>query len=96
MSGTLVTLLLVIAVLGVLWIMTYNRLVALKNRAANAFSQIDVQLKRRHDLIPNLVETARAYMAHERSTLEAVTGARNVAQTAAKVRLLRIRLTPRR
>ena len=63
----------------------YNRLIALKNKVANAFGQIDVQLKRRHDLIPNLVETARAYMTHERSTLEAVVNARNTAQAAGKL-----------
>ena len=55
----------------------YNTLVTLKNRYLNAFSQIEVQLKRRYDLIPNLVETAKAYMAHERETLEAVINARN-------------------
>jgi len=55
----------------------YNTLVTLKNRYLNAFSQIEVQLKRRYDLIPNLVETAKTYMAHERDTLEAVTNARN-------------------
>jgi LemA protein len=55
----------------------YNRLVTLKNRFQNAFSQIEVQLKRRYDLIPNLVEVAKTYMAHERETLEAVTSARN-------------------
>lgn len=55
----------------------YNRLVTLKNRFQNAFSQIEVQLKRRYDLIPNLVEVAKGYMAHERETLEAVTSARN-------------------
>lgn len=60
----------------------YNRLVALKNRYQNAFSQIEVQLKRRYDLIPNLVETAKAYMSHERETLEAVTAARNQALAA--------------
>ena len=54
----------------------YNRLVTLKNRFANSFSQIEVQLKRRYDLIPNLVETVKAYMAHERTTLEAVVSAR--------------------
>jgi LemA protein len=60
----------------------YNRLVSLHNRAKNAFGQIDVQLKRRHDLIPNLVETAKAYMKHERETLEAVIAARNQAVAA--------------
>lgn len=57
----------------------YNRLVTLKNRFLNAFSQIEVQLKRRHDLIPNLVETAKGYIKHERETLEAVIAARNQA-----------------
>ena len=57
----------------------YNTLVTLKNRYLNAFAQIEVQLKRRYDLIPNLVETARGYMAHERETLDAVTTARNEA-----------------
>lgn len=60
----------------------YNGLVALRNRFKNAFSQIDVQLKRRYDLIPNLVETAKGYIKHERETLEAVTQARNLAQAA--------------
>ena len=55
----------------------YNSLVTLRNRFKNAFAQIDVQLKRRYDLIPNLVETAKGYMKHERETLEAVIGARN-------------------
>lgn len=62
----------------------YNRLVALRNRFKNAFSQIDVQIKRRYDLIPNLVEVAKGYMAHERETLEAVIQARNVAASAGK------------
>ncbi|WP_116367133.1 LemA family protein [Parahaliea mediterranea] len=62
----------------------YNRLVTLKNRYLNAFSQIEVQLKRRYDLIPNLVETARAYLSHERETLEAVTTARNDAAAILK------------
>ncbi len=61
---------------------SYNRLVALRNRFKNAFAQIDVQLKRRYDLIPNLVETARGYMKHERETLEAVIHARNAASHA--------------
>ncbi len=60
----------------------YNRLVKLRNRFKNAFSQIDVQLKRRYDLIPNLVETAKGFMQHERETLEAVIQARNQAQQA--------------
>ncbi len=60
----------------------YNRLVGLKNRFKNAFAQIDVQLKRRYDLIPNLVETAKGYMKHERETLEAVVKARNAAFSA--------------
>src|SRR5687767_2707957 len=77
-------------VLGVLvavaiWaIMIYNGLVALRNRFKNAFSQIDVQLKRRYDLIPNLVETARGYLKHERETLEAVIKARNIALAASQ------------
>ena len=60
----------------------YNKLVALRNRFKNAFAQIDVQLKRRYDLIPNLVETAKGYLAHERGTLEAVIAARNSAASA--------------
>ncbi len=62
----------------------YNKLVTMRNRYKNAYAQIDVQLKRRYDLIPNLVETAKGYMAHERGTLEAVTQARNIASAAAK------------
>ena len=60
----------------------YNRLVSLRNRFKNAFAQIDVQLKRRYDLIPNLVETAKGYIKHERGTLEAVIAARNAASAA--------------
>ena len=63
----------------------YNGLVALRNRYRNAFSQIDVQLKRRYDLIPNLVETVKGYMSHERETLEAVIQARNAAASAGRV-----------
>ena len=74
----------VIVVLVVWAIAIYNGLVTLRNRFKNAFSQIDVQLKRRYDLIPNLVETARAYLKHERETLEAVTRARNTALAAAQ------------
>ena len=69
----------------VIYVITiYNTLVTLKNRYLNSFSQIEVQLKRRYDLIPNLVETAKAYMGHERSTLEAVTNARNDAAAVLK------------
>ncbi len=62
----------------------YNKLVALRNRFKNAYAQIDVQLKRRYDLIPNLVEVAKGYLKHERETLENVIKARNVAYTAAQ------------
>jgi LemA protein len=70
--------------LGFWLIGAYNGLVTLRNRFKNAFAQIDVQLKRRYDLIPNLVETAKGYLKHERETLEAVIQARNIAATAAK------------
>ena len=70
----IIALILVMYAIGV-----YNKLVTLKNRFENAFSQIEVQLKRRHDLIPNLVETVKGYMAHEQDTLEAVIQARNQA-----------------
>ncbi|MPM43884.1 Protein LemA [bioreactor metagenome] len=73
----------VVAVLVVWGVAIYNRLVQRRNRIANAFAQIDVQLKRRHDLIPNLVETARGYLKHEAATLEAVIAARGSAQSAA-------------
>lgn len=72
----------ILVIIGVLifWVVgIYNRLVTLKNRYQNAFSQIEVQLKRRYDLIPNLVETAKGYIKHERETLEAVIAARNQA-----------------
>ncbi len=82
MAGLIVlALLLLVVILGV---SAYNRLVGLRNRYRNAFSQIDVQLKRRYDLIPNLVETAKAYLKHERQTLEAVIAARNQASSAAQ------------
>ena len=78
----LVALIVIAALVGVFFIAQYNSLVTLRNRFKNAFAQIDVQLKRRYDLIPNLVETAKGYLSHERETVEAVTKARNIAQTA--------------
>ncbi|MEX1220756.1 MAG: LemA family protein [Idiomarina sp.] len=72
----------IVAVLVIYLIAIYNKLVALKNQFENAFAQIEVQLKRRYDLIPNLVETAKAYLSHERETLEAVIDARNQAASA--------------
>lgn len=78
-------LLAVIVIVIALWVAgIYNALVALRNRFKNAFAQIDVQLKRRYDLIPNLVETAKGYLKHESSTLEAVIKARNIAASAAQ------------
>jgi len=75
--------LIVIVILFVVFVIgIYNALVRLRNQVANAWSQIDVQLKRRHDLIPNLIETAKGYMQHERGTLEAVTNARAQAMGA--------------
>ncbi len=73
----------IIALLIIILIAMYNGLVRLRNQVKNAWAQIDVQLKRRYDLIPNLVETVKGYMTHERETLEAVTQARNLAQQAA-------------
>ncbi len=77
--------LLAVALVVIFWgVGIYNSLVKLRNRYKNAFAQIDVQLKRRYDLIPNLVETAKGYMKHERETLEAVINARNQASSAEK------------
>ncbi|WP_175624223.1 MULTISPECIES: LemA family protein [Oxalobacteraceae] len=83
MTAVLV-LLAIVAIVAFWGVGVYNRIIALRNYFENAFSQIDVQLKRRYDLIPNLVETAKAYMAHERETLEAVIAARNHAVDANK------------
>lgn len=73
-----------VIIIGLWAVGIYNGLVALRNRFKNAFAQIDVQLKRRYDLIPNLVETAKGYLKHERETLEAVIKARNIAAAAAQ------------
>lgn len=81
MSISTIVVLVILAALVLYVISVYNQLVALKNRFENAFAQIEVQLKRRYDLIPNLVETAKAYLTHERETLEAVTQARNQAMS---------------
>jgi len=81
--GSLVFLAIVIGII-VFLVGIYNRLVNLRNRVRNGFSQIDVQLTRRYDLIPNLVETVKGYMKHERETLEAVIEARNSAMTGLK------------
>ena len=81
--GTWITLGILVAL--VIWaVAIYNNLVNLRNRVTNAFSQIDVQLTRRYDLIPNLVEAVKGYMGHERNTLEAVINARNAAQAGLK------------
>lgn len=83
--STWIIIIAVVVLLALGWIAgMYNRLVALRNRYKTAFSQIDVQLKRRYDLIPNLVETAKGYLSHERETLEAVTQARGAAMTASR------------
>lgn len=84
MSTTTIVILVLLALLLVWAVATYNRFIALRNEVKNAYAQIDVQLKRRYDLIPNLVEVARAYMQHERDTLQAVTEARSQAVSAAR------------
>ncbi|MBN1807383.1 MAG: LemA family protein [Sedimentisphaerales bacterium] len=89
MSALLIILILVVIGLPLLLILfaigIYNALIRLRNQVQNAWSQIDVQLKRRHDLIPNLVETAKGYMKHERETFEAITNARSQAMGAKSV-----------
>lgn len=84
MEITTIVFLVLLVGIGLYVVSIYNSLVSLKNRHENAFAQIEVQLKRRYDLIPNLVETAKAYMSHERETLEAVVAARNEAAAVLK------------
>ena len=84
MDATGVALLAILAIVALWAIAAYNRLVRQRNEIGNAFAQIDVQLKRRYDLIPNLVETVKGYMKHERDALEAVIKARNTAYGAAQ------------
>jgi len=83
--GILGVLLVIVLIVGGIVVGIYNRLVTLRNEFKNQFAQIDVQLKRRHDLIPNLVETAKGYMAHERGTLDEVVAARNGAASARQI-----------
>src|SRR3984957_9657324 len=82
MSTTIIVILAIAAVVFLWLIGIYNNLVTMRNQVKNAWAQIDVQLQRRYDLIPNLVETVRGYMGYEKGTLEAVIKARNVAATA--------------
>lgn len=84
MAGFVVIVIIVLA-LAIWGVVAYNRLVRLRNRTDNAWAQIDVQLRRRHDLIPNLVETVKGYASHERGTLEAVVEARNAAVAAGDI-----------
>ncbi|MBP7765794.1 MAG: LemA family protein [Deltaproteobacteria bacterium] len=80
----LIVLVIILAVIAFYFVGIYNSLVSLRNLYQNAYTQIDIQLKRRYDLIPNLVEAAKGYLAHERATLEAVIKARNTAVDASK------------
>ena len=85
----------IVVVLGLLLLTTYNRLVQLRVNCESSFAQIDVQLKRRHDLIPNLVETVKGYAAHERQTFEEVTQARAARRQRPGLRSRRARRRPR-
>jgi LemA protein len=82
MTYVLIAILVLIVIAAIFFVTSYNRLVRLRNRSENAWAQVDVQLKRRHDLIPNLVESVKGYAAHERGTFDEVTRARAAAQSA--------------
>lgn len=84
MSSTTIITIIFISLLVIYIITIYNKLVSLKNRFKNSFAQIDVQMKRRYDLIPNLIESAKAYLTHEKETLQNVTEARNQASNSLK------------
>ena len=84
-SVALIVVIVVVALVALAAVLLYNRLVRLRNRCENAWAQVDVQLRRRYDLIPNLVETVKGYAAHERDTLDAVVAARTAAQQASGV-----------
>ena len=83
--GTVVILIIIVVIVALFLVSMYNSLVKLRNQVKNAWAQIDVQLKRRHDLIPNLIETVKGYMHHERETLENITKARSQAVEAERV-----------
>jgi LemA protein len=83
MSIGIIIAIVVVVIIVIAFVATYNGLIRLRNQVKNAWAQIDVQLKRRYDLIPNLIETVKGYVKHERETLEAVTNARNLAQQSA-------------
>src|SRR6266571_3505006 len=82
MTIALIVILVLIVLAALFFVTSYNKLVRLRNRSENAWAQVDVQLKRRYDLIPNLVETVKGYAAHERGTFDEVTQARAAAQSA--------------
>jgi LemA protein len=85
MTVAIIVIVAIVLLVGLTLVLLYNRLVRLRNRVENAWAQVDVQLRRRYDLIPNLVETVKGYASHERATFEEVTKARTAAQEAATV-----------
>ena len=85
MTVAIIVIVAIVLLLGLTLVLLYNKLVRLRNRVENAWAQVDVQLRRRYDLIPNLVETVKGYASHERATFEEVTKARTAAQAASTV-----------